>query len=295
MANVLKTSGKYDVAIAYRIYPKVAKPALGLPFSDDKYRMAEVCLRSFRRSLGDLRAKIWVLLDGCPPEYAELFRHCFPEEDLVLIPLEGIGNHGTFLRQIEILTQQEDAEPVYFAEDDYYYLPGQFHLMTEFLQAHDDVDFISPYDHMDCYTLELHQKPKWLRVFGDHHWRTAASTCLTFLTTRSKLRTAQHTFRSYTKGNGDCSVWLELTKEGVFRPFAFLRWALRQRFLAKVIVKAWLYGLPQILFGRRYKLWIPVPGVATHLAAGLLSPTIDWQALMESENPLAQHTGSLSE
>ncbi len=78
MADIIKASQNYDVAIAYRIYPKVAKPAAGLPFSDDKYRMAEVCLQSFRRSLGDLRVKIWVLLDGCPPSYADLFRSYFP-------------------------------------------------------------------------------------------------------------------------------------------------------------------------------------------------------------------------
>jgi hypothetical protein len=96
-------SRKYDVAVAYRIYPKMAKPALGLPFSDDKERLSEVCLQSFRRSLGDLRAKIWVLLDDCPPHYEEMFRRVFAPEDLVLEPLPGIGNQGTFNRQIEIL------------------------------------------------------------------------------------------------------------------------------------------------------------------------------------------------
>jgi hypothetical protein len=182
----------YDVAVAYRIYPKVAKPALGLPFSDDKYRLAEVCLQSFRRSLGTLHAKIWVLLDDCPSAYADLFRKYFGAENLVLVPLAGVGNYRTFLKQIEILAGQEDANLVYFAEDDYFYLPDQFRLMTDFIRAYPDVDFISPYDHLDCYTLELHHRPKWLRVFDNHHWRTAASTCLAFLTTRQTLRqTAQ--------------------------------------------------------------------------------------------------------
>jgi hypothetical protein len=288
VVTTVKTGGNYDVAIAYRIYPKVAKPAAGLPFSDDKYRMAEVCLQSFRRSLGDLRVKIWVLLDGCPPSYGDLFRSCFSSQDLTLIPLGGSGNQQTFLQQINILTEQEDAELVYFAEDDYYYLPGQFHLMTDFLQACSDVDFVSPYDHLDCYTLDLHRRPKWLRVFADHHWRTAASTCLTFLTTRTRLRETQGTFRSYGKGNGDCSLWLELTKESLFRPIDLVRWMIGQRRLANIVIKAWLYGLPQILFGRSHKLWVPVPGLATHMAAGLLSPTIDWPALMQSENASAQ-------
>jgi hypothetical protein len=273
---------KYDVAVVYRIYPKVAKPALGLPFSDDKERLSEICLQSFRQSLGDLRAKVWVLLDGCPPQYAEMFHNVFAPEDLVLERLPGIGNHGTFNRQIEILLQQEDADLVYFAEDDYFYLPKQFKLMTEFMRASADVDFVSPFDHLDCYTLELHRRPTWLRVFQNHHWRTAASTCLTFLTRRSTLRETEWIFRSYARRNYDCSLWLSLTKENVFRPWDLMRWSVRQPLLVKIIAKAWLYGAPQILFGKRRKLWTPVPAIATHLDFNALSPTIDWAALMRA-------------
>ncbi|HEX4602647.1 MAG TPA: glycosyltransferase family 2 protein [Candidatus Angelobacter sp.] len=274
---------KYDVAVVYRIYPKMSKPALGLPFSDDKERMAEVCLQSFRRSLGDLRAKVWVLLDGCPPSYAGMFRRAFVPEDLVLEPLPGIGNHGTFNRQIEILLHQQDAELVYFAEDDYFYLPDQFRLMTEFIQGNADADFVSPFDHMDCYTQELHRRPTWLRVFQDRHWRTAGSTCLTFLTTKSILRQTQRIFRSYARRNFDCSLWLSLTKENVLHPVDFLRWTVRQPLFAKIIAKAWFFGWPQILFGKRRKLWSPVPGVATHMDFHALSPTIDWPALMQEQ------------
>lgn len=277
-------SQKYDLAVAYRIYPKMAKPALGLPFSEDKYRLAEACLRSFRRSLGTLRAKVWVLLDGCPPEYEDLFRKYFTEKDLILMPLPGVGNHQTFLKQIEILAGQEDAEFVYFAEDDYFYLPDQFHLMTGFMRAFPDVDFISPYDHLDCYTLDLHRKPKWLRVHGDHHWRTAASTCLTFLTSREILRQTQHIFRTYARRNFDCSVWLSLTKESLVRPVDFCRWAVREPLFAKITVRAWMFGWAQILFGKRRRLWTPVPGIATHMDAKALSPTIDWAGLMREED-----------
>lgn len=273
----------YDVAVAYRIYPKVAKPALGLPFSDDKYRLSEVCLQSFRKSLGNVRAKIWVLLDGCPPEYADLFRRYFAEQDLVLIPLPGVGNHQTFLRQIEILTGQEDADLVYFAEDDYFYLPDQFHLMIEFLKAYPDVDFVSPHDHLDCYTMELHHRRQWLRVFGNHHWKTAGSTCLTFLTSKEKLKKTQAIFRSYGQRNFDSSLWLCLTKESLMRPFDFCRWAMRQPILLKVVAKAWLFGWAQILFGKRRKLWTPAPGIATHMDANALAPTIDWETLMREE------------
>ena len=65
MSSVMKP--QYDLAIAYRVYPVVSKPAQSLPLGEDKYLLSEVCFRSFKESLGTLRAKIWVLLDSCPP------------------------------------------------------------------------------------------------------------------------------------------------------------------------------------------------------------------------------------
>ena len=273
----------YDLAIAYRIYPKVAESALGLPLSDDKLRLSEICLRSFKESLGGLRVKFWALLDRCPNEYAELFRRYFNAEDLVLISLHQGGNRATLAKQIEILLGQEDSDLVYFAEDDYVYLPDQFSCMLDFLRAHKDVDFVSPYDHPDCYALEIHRHPKWVRVHAKHHWRTAASTCLTFLTSREKLKETQAIFRSYKRRSFDCSLWLSLTKCSLFNPFQSLRFAYQEPLFAKIIAKAWLYNWPQILFGERVKLWVPMPGIATHLDIHALSPTIDWAELMQKQ------------
>jgi hypothetical protein len=273
----------FDLAVAYRIYPKIAKPALGLPFSHNKLQLADACLRSFRDSLGTLHAKIWVLLDGCPREFEDLFLHYFQPQQLVFVSLESVGNRATFDKQIDILLAQRDAELVYFAEDDYFYLPGEFHTMTDFLLAHDDVDFVTPYDHLDCYTLELHHGRKWIRVFADHHWRTAASTCLTFLTTRETLQQTARTFRSYGRNNFDASLWLSLTKEGIWNPLRLARYAVNNPWLAKIVVNTWLHGWRQIALAGRRRLWVPVPGIATHMDANALSPAIDWKTLMQEQ------------
>jgi len=272
----------YDIAVAYRIYPKVSKPALGLPFSGNKLQLSQICLRSFKESLGGLRAKIWVVLDDCPDDYAEMFQKYFAPEDLMLIRLPAAGNRATFGKQVDILLQQTDSDVVYFAEDDYVYLPNQFPRMLDFLRAYDDADFVSPYDHLDCYTCEVHRFPRWMRVQGDHHWRTAASTCLTFLTRKRTLQRHRYTFRSYLWRNHDCSLWLSLTKLSVFNPLEFLRLMAREPLFAKMIAKAWLYGWPQILFGKRMKLWVPVPGLATHLDSKALSPSIDWVSMINN-------------
>jgi len=279
MSSTMKP--QYDLAIAYRVYPEVSKPAQSLPLGEDKYLLSEVCFRSFKNSLGTLRAKVWVLLDSCPPQYEGLFRRYLDPEDLVMVRLEKAGNRATFARQIDILLEQCDADVVYFAEDDYFYLPGQFREMLEFLITQDDVDFVSPHDHPDCYRLDLHRGPKWLRTHGSHHWRTAASTCLTFLARKEALAEHESVFRSYVRGNDDCALWLSLTKHRVFNPIVLVRYVLQGLFYWKVLVKAWLYGWRQILFGRRLKLWAPVPGIATHLDAKALSPNVDWVALIE--------------
>jgi hypothetical protein len=270
-----------DLAIAYRIYPKVAETAVGLPFSGDKLRLSEVCLRSLKDSLGNLRIKLWALLDGCPEEYEHLFRKYFDSNDLVLLPLRGVGNQATFAKQIEILLGQQESEIVYFAEDDYFYLPAQFSSMMEFLIQHQDVHFVSPYDHLDYYTMALHHSPEKSLTYGDKQWRTAASTCLTFLTRRTTLAETVAVFRNYKRRSLDCSLWLSLTKQRVFNPFFFAAHLFRNPLFCKIVLKSWFYFWPQILFGRKWTLWVPVPAVATHLDANALAPNVDWRALME--------------
>jgi hypothetical protein len=274
---------RYDLAVAYRVYPRVSNSALSLPFGDDKFLLAETCLKSFKDSLGDLSVKVWAILDACPPEYEALFRKYFHSRDLVVMKPDGIGNGATFGRQIDILLQQTDANIVYLAEDDYFYLPGQFPAMMEFLAAYGDVHFISPYDHLDCYKLDLHRGPKFLRTYASHHWRTAASTCLTFLTRKETLARYERVFRTYQNGNFDCSLWLSLTKHRVLNPFAMGRYLVSGLFYWKIMAKAWLYCGKQILFGRKLKLWVPVPGLATHLDNNALSPNVDWDSRMRRE------------
>ena len=50
---------KFDLAVAYRIYPGLAqKPPV---YENDKLGLAELCLNSFRKSLGTLRVKVYAL------------------------------------------------------------------------------------------------------------------------------------------------------------------------------------------------------------------------------------------
>jgi hypothetical protein len=215
---------------------------------------------------------MFVLLDNCPPSYEDLFKKYFDEQDLELIRLNGVGNRATFDMQIDILLGQNVSEIVYFAEDDYLYLPNQFESMVQFLPE-EQVDFVSPYDHLDYYVLDLHNQKNFIKFYNDKHWRTAASTCLTFLTTKTILRKTQNVFQSYTKGNDDVSLWISLTKRRLFDPLTILKYYSANGHAFGIILHAWQFCWRQILFGKRRYLWVPIPGIATHLVTEHLAPT----------------------
>lgn len=282
----------YELAVAYRIYPKVSKPAEGLPFDADKLRQAELCLRSFKRSLGSMKVKLWAILDSCPEEYTALFQRYFAAEDLVLVHLTQAGNHGTFSKQLDILLEQNDAEMIYFAEDDYLYRPVPFGSLVDFLRHGREVHFVSPFDHPDDYNLDFHDFPKWVQVYGGLHWRNAASTCLTFLTTRTSLRQYKKIFRSYERRNYDTSLWISLTKYRVFNLLNMVRYASKDDLFGRILVKAWLHSPWQNVFGLRAKLWVPMPSFALHLDRHHIAPGFDLPALMVQEDEVA--SGSLT-
>lgn len=272
-AGSLQKPNVVDLAIAYRIYPRISKtPAY---FSDDKFRLSTLCLHSFKRALGDLHVKIWVLLDGCPREYEALFCALFSADEMEIIRVEKIGNLKTFSLQLDLLTRGTEAPFVYFAEDDYFYMPNAIAKMVAFARSDPSIDFVTPYDHSDLYTRSSSKERHLIRAFGDRHWRTVSSTCLTFLASRESLIGAQRVLRTYTRGNNDCSVWLALTKKASLFDFR-VHWSDMESFKIWLLSLKW--GIRQILSGKRYSLWSPLPTVGTHMESSCVAPLVQWEA-----------------
>jgi len=266
----------YDVAVAYRICPHMSRTPPPV-FADSKYNLAALCLRSFKASLNGLRIKIWVIMDNCPKEYEGLFTSLWTGDDLVFLRCPGIGNAATFGRQIEILANQNDAEFVYLAEDDFFYLPGRFHLMLDFIRNNTNVDFCSPYEQPDFYTHSCHLPPMRIKAEQGQVWKTANGTICTFLTRRSTLERTRSTLQSYARKNSDAGMWLSLTKQHVLNPYDLLTQPFIHPFRGWSLACAWYFNWRQILFGQRYSLWIPVPSLATHMVAAFLAPYVDWK------------------
>ena len=268
---------RYDVAMALRVYPKpsAAAPAV---YADDKLKLVEFCFKSFVESAKGLRVKLWLILNSCPPEYETMFRKYWPAEDLVVRYYPGVPPGTTLHEQSRFLIEQTDAPIVYFSEDDYFFLPGQFKLAVDLMCQFDDVDFISLYDHPDMHNVDLHRIRRETRQFGGKNWFTALSTTHSFMARHEILKRNDWLFLTFNnKTNPDLGMWMALTKLRVFNVFKFLQWLPRNKFWSGSILYSWYYFWRQIVFGRRYKLWVASPAIATHMVATLEAPGVDWR------------------
>jgi len=276
---------KYDLAVCCRIYPGVSRdPIFGFK---DKLALTRLNLETFKEGVGDLKIKLWVLLDNCPPAYAELVKSIFPGTPVELIPLAGEGNGPTFIRQVEILSAQTSADLVYFAEDDYLYLPRSLERTVNFMRRHPEADFVTPYDHADFHSKFVHQF-RGAEIFEDHcRWRTVASTCLTFMARREAVAESAAVFKTYNK-NSDLAIWMALTKKRIYNPWSWIRSSGDGLYFPASHALAWRYAWRQILFGKQRSLWAPVPALITHMENSGLAPGVDWEKIFGARAKVLQ-------
>jgi hypothetical protein len=268
-----------ELTVAYRIYPGLSKkPA----YFRQKVDLARVALSSFSESLANVDYTLHAILDDCPQEYVDLFRDLFPVQRLRLERHSPkLGNEGTWMRQIEILTAQRESDLVLLAEDDYLWTAGSVRAHVDLHRDCDIVDFSTPYDHPGYYYGPSKVPPDrhGLLLHGGLHWRTAACTTLTFFARTELLRQTRATFGSFARGSYDMSLWIALTKHFIGSP-AFVRRGFHDPLMKKVFMQAWRYNFGQCLLGRRYTLWSPIPALATHLEGAELAIGVDWDTLV---------------
>jgi len=263
----------YDLVIAYRIYPGVSKNPPVCKHS--KFELAKFCIDSLSRSLSEINYKVYALMDNCPPEFDELFTNAFGAERVEFVRYNGIGNFPTFAEQIRILTTQTESEYVYFAEDDYFYLDGQFHLMLDCIKSQPQVDFVTPYEYPNLHTLEYHKRNYHEFEYGGKLWKKVNATCLTFLTTKTRLKSEKFCFKTYSKWSGDTSLWAGITLGwhyfGLLKDFFKLSKAEK-----RVVIQMSIFFVPRFILNKKRNLYMVTPSISTHLETGLLGSGIDW-------------------
>ena len=273
---------KYELAIAHRVCPKLAKYATGF---NDKFEMVKANTNSIIRALKGIKTKLFVILDGCPQEYVKFFNDTFMNfEDIEyeLILTSSIGNAATYAKQLELLySVAKDAQYLYFSEDDYIYKEYAFKAMMVFLKQ-PKVDFVTPLDHPDRYSYIVPETRKVeIKVSNYCHWRQVGTTCCTFMTTNKTFLSTAKKLVAYGQGSMDAVMWIGLTKDCIFSPSATIVKIWKYFFGEKtdsgidlVTVATWRWYKWRLPFGKKYHLWGPIPTLAVHLSKTTISPCI---------------------
>ena len=185
-----------QIEVFYRICP--FSNGKSPVFTDDKYRLAEFCLRSYVAAFP--MAKTTFILDSCPPEY-----HRLVEDYGRIVAEDNMGNIGSYLKQLELTNRLDDEQPAYLAEDDYYYLPQAGRLVVGAINAG---GFVTPSDFAEFYQnkIDLSHAPK--RNIEGHTFRRVPSSCLTFGGKAKLFKANYQTFVRY--GISDYPMWLEV-------------------------------------------------------------------------------------
>jgi hypothetical protein len=220
-----------------------------------------VCLKSFLHAVAPVRDRIRMTFvnDGPMPED----RLAVMREWGEVVELAGIGNSPSYRHALGIALASPSPF-VYFAEDDYLYLPEALQEMLTAFEAIPEVDYLSLSDHSDRYIRSDDSRRGYSRLYlaGDRHWRTCESTCMTFGARSETLRRDAWVHRLFTtpRTPRDRKMWRMILGEKWF----FLK-------------------LP------KRRLASPIPSLATHMEAGGLSPVVDWSALAEwvEQTPLS--------
>ncbi len=218
-----------DFVVLYRISPY--KNGKSPVFTNNKHSLVNFCLTSFFRSFKHIKPKTIFILDSCPKKYLQLIRTKCPF-DYETLTFQNLGNIGTFYTQLAIAQQLPAKTKVYFAEDDYYYLPEAG---EQIVQALNVFDFVTLYDHREHYNTPWVDNKYHITINKNHHWRTCVSACLTFGTTVGMIQKNYNTFIKY--GTFDHPMWLELIEKGhsLYSPIPSLATHLVRNMLAPTV------------------------------------------------------------
>jgi hypothetical protein len=131
---------------------------------------------------------------------------------------------------------------VYFVENDYVHQQGWVTKVLDLYRSGIAFDYVGLYDHGDKYILDMYRDLTCKLVHaGTQHWRTAPSTCATYMVEK---RVFDRDYAVFAEGLPDYYLFTKLINE-----------------MGRVLLT-------------------PVPGLATHSMEGYLSPTVDWARLV---------------
>lgn len=176
---------------------------------ENKFKLNEMCLRSFVRAYRDVRPFVVFLCDYCPrSEYAKMIDEVCPfDKDIIF---SEMGINGTAVEQFT-RAEMDDDELILFQECDYFYREGIGKDMEDGIK---ELGLVSPYDHRNFYIDKaIHSDTVELQLINDVHWRSTERNTMTFGVRGDVFREHAHLFKHY--GYLDDQIWYDLWMFGI--------------------------------------------------------------------------------
>ena len=175
-------------------------------YQEDKFKLNELCLRSFREAFRDTDITVIFLADFCGPEYDNMIY------DIIPFPYDifhtKLGINGTCLKQYELASDIDDD--FLFQECDYLYRPNTGKQLLDAIQA---FDLVSPYDHLNFYKdRSIHSNYATIELLNGEHYRTTERNTMTFGMTKDAFEKNKDILNKW--GYLDNEVWKEMRENG---------------------------------------------------------------------------------
>jgi hypothetical protein len=236
------------------------------PFGLDKRTLIQICFLSLHGALRGFPHRIHVLGDKLSPEIEEFFGAYAERDSSITISNGDYGNDESIRQSISLALSFPDDEWVYFCEDDYLHQPYTFVRIDELIRNRSEALlfrpgrrfmrllfrnieqkplFIHPTDYPDRYDPG-HRQFSLIFMTKSCHWRQISSTTFTFLGEVKSLKKYERHLRESATGARDDHLSRHLFSHVVFR-------------------------------GRGLCV-SPIPGLATHMTDGVMTPFVDWEA-----------------
>lgn len=171
---------------------------------DNKFRLNEICLRSFVEAFKEVNPHVYMICDRCPEFYSSFVKQIVPFNMDIEFTQSGVRENA--VHQYDYV---KDDDVYLFQECDYLYLPGSGQKMMSAVKY---CDFLSGYDHPDKYKEGMIPKNIVYQTILNQKWRTTDSTTSTFMARGEMVKKELELFRSY--GWDDHKRWLDLGSKG---------------------------------------------------------------------------------
>ncbi len=238
------------------------------PFGVDTRTTIKACFLSLHEALKPFPHSIHVLGDKLSEDLKTFFGRFADRDPAIKVSLRDCDSGESIRQSLSIATSVPDGEWVYFCEDDYLHRPMAFVWINELIRTAAEVLrfepgrwfmkllfhnankaplIIHPTDYPDRYLPDRRQFAL-LFMTRYNHWRQISSTTHTFMAEAGTIRRYEQIIRQSSMPPEDFYLSRHMYSHVFFR-------------------------------GRGLCL-SPIPGVATHMTKGVMTPLVDWESLL---------------